>query len=233
MRIVVVGAGPAGLYFALLAKKAQPSHRITVIERNPSDATYGWGVVFSEETLGALRDADRPTFEEITDTFAKWTAIDVRYRGETVRSHGHAFSAIARKRLLEILQGRCRELGIELSFEREVADLAKFRRADLVVGADGVNSLVRLTHEEVFRPTLDVHRTKFAWFGTDLVFNAFTFIFRETEHGLFQVHGYPVDAGTSTFIVECPEPVWRRAGLDRVSEEDSLAYCQKLFAQDL
>ena len=233
MRIVVVGAGPSGLYFALLAKKAQPSHRITVIERNPSDATYGWGVVFSEETLGALRDADRPTFDEITDTFAKWTAIDVRYRGETVRSHGHAFSAIARKRLLEILQGRCRELGIELSFEHEVADLGEFGRADLVVGADGVNSLVRRTHEEVFRPTLDVHPTKFAWFGTDLVFKAFTFIFRETEHGLFQVHAYPVDAGTSTFIVECPEPVWRRARLDRVGEQDSLDFCQKLFAQDL
>ncbi len=216
MRIVVVGAGPSGLYFALLAKKAQPSHRITVIERNPSDATYGWGVVFSEETLGALRDADRPTFDEITDTFAKWTAIDVRYRGETVRSHGHAFSAIAR-----------------ISFEHEVADLGEFGRADLVVGADGVNSLVRRTHEEVFRPTLDVHPTKFAWFGTDLVFKAFTFIFRETEHGLFQVHAYPVDAGTSTFIVECPEPVWRRARLDRVGEQDSLDFCQKLFAQDL
>jgi len=233
LRIVVVGAGPAGLYFALLAKKAQPSHRITVVERNPPDATYGWGVVFSEETLGALRDADRQTFDEITDTFAKWTAIDVRYRGETVRSRGHAFSAIARKRLLEILQGRCAELGVELSFEREVADLTKLGRADLVVGADGVNSLVRRTHEEVFKPTLDVHRTKFAWFGADLVFKAFTFIFRETEHGLFQVHGYPVDAGTSTFIVECPEPVWRRAGLDVASEEDSLAFCQKLFAQDL
>ena len=233
MRIVVIGGGPAGLYFALLAKKAQPSHRITIIERNPPDATYGWGVVFSEETLGALRDADRPTFDSIIDTFAKWTAIDVRYRGDTVRSRGHAFSAIARRRLLNILQERCAELGVELAFERELSDIDDVGPADLVVGADGVNSLVRRTHEQVFRPSLDVHHTKYAWFGTDLVFKAFTFIFRQTEEGLFQVHGYPVDAGSSTFIVECPEAVWRRAGLDRASEEESLAFCQKLFAPEL
>ena len=233
MRIVVVGGGPAGLYFALLARKADPSSRITVIERNPPDATYGWGVVFSEETLGSLRDADRETYDSIGDTFAKWTAIDVRYRGDTVRSRGHAFSALARKRLLQILQSRCAHLGVELSFEREVADPADLGRADLVVGADGVNSLIRRTHQEVFKPTLDVHRTKYAWFGTDLVFKAFTFIFRQTDHGLFQVHGYPVDAATSTFIVECPEEVWRRAGLDRASEEESVAFCQKLFGEDL
>lgn len=233
MRIVVVGGGPAGLYLGLLAKKADPSHRITIIERNPPDATYGWGVVFSEETLGALRDADRPTYDEITDTFAKWNAIDVKYRGDTVRSRGHAFSAIARKRLLSILQQRCAELGVELRFEQEVADLSKAARADLVVGADGVNSMVRRSLEDVFKPTLDVHRTKFAWFGADLVFKAFTFIFRETEQGLFQVHGYPVDARSSTFIVECPEPVWRRAGLDHASEKESRAFCERLFAEDL
>jgi anthraniloyl-CoA monooxygenase len=233
MRIVIVGGGPAGLYLGLLMKKADLRHDVTVLERNPPDATFGWGVVFSEETLGALRDADRPTFDEITDTFAKWDAIDVRYRGETVRSRGHAFSAIARKRLLGILQRRCADLGVKLRFETEVPDLSALQEADLVVGADGVNSTIRRGLEDTFRPELDVHRTRFVWFGTDLVFTAFTFIFRENEHGLFQVHGYPFDAATSTFIVECPEETWRRAGLDEASDDDSIAYCEKLFADDL
>jgi anthraniloyl-CoA monooxygenase len=233
MRIVTLGAGPAGLYFSLLMKKADPSHHVTVIERNPADATYGWGVVFSEETLGALRDADRSSFDEITETFATWNAIDIRYRGETVRSHGHAFSAISRKRLLQILQHRCTEIGVELEFLREIQDPTELGEADLIVAADGVNSIVRRGREAAFRPSMDVHRTKFVWFGTDLVFGAFTFIFRESEHGLFQVHGYPFDADTSTFIVECPEDTWRRAGLEEANEEDSIAYCEKLFADDL
>src|SRR5881628_2434146 len=233
MRIVVLGGGPAGLYFSLLAKKAQPSHRITVVERNPPDATFGWGVVFSEETLGAFRDADFETYTEITDTFARWGAIDVRYRGATVRSRGHVFSAIARKRLLQILQARCRELGVNLEFGHEIEGLGEFEGFDLVVGADGVRSVVRRELAEAFRPTEDVHRTRFVWFGSDLVFDAFTFIFRENEHGLFQVHGYPFDAATSTFIVECPEETWLRAGLEQASDDESIAYCSKLFAEDL
>jgi anthraniloyl-CoA monooxygenase len=239
VHIVTVGGGPAGLYFGLLMKKADPSHRITVLERNPPDATFGWGVVFSEETLAALRDADRPTFDEIVDTFAKWSAIDVRYRGETVRSGGHVFSAISRKRLLNILQRRCADLGVDLRFDVEVEpeDVVRgsgpFAGADVIVAADGVNSRVRAARAEAFRPTLDVHRTKFVWFGTPLTFRAFTFIFRENEHGLFQVHAYPFDATTSTFIVECPEETWRRAGLDQAGEQDSIAYCEKLFAEDL
>jgi anthraniloyl-CoA monooxygenase len=234
MRIGVLGGGPAGLYFALLAKRADPAHEITVVERNAPDATFGWGVVFSEETLGALRDADYPSYVEITDTFARWSAIDVVYGGRTVRSGGHMFSAIARKRLLEILQRRCREVGVELAFRQEVPDLdATFADRDLVVAADGVNSTARRLLAPHLRPSLDVHRSKFVWFGTDLPLDAFTFIFRSTEHGMFQVHAYPFDAETSTFIVECTEATWRAAGLDQAGEEESIAACQELFAPEL
>jgi anthraniloyl-CoA monooxygenase len=233
VRIAVAGAGPSGLYFALLMKKFDPSHDITVLERNPPDATFGWGVVFSEETLGSFRDADFETYTEITDTFARWGAIDVRYRGTTVRSRGHVFSAIARKRLLQILQSRCRELGVTLEFHHEIEGLGQFEGFDLVVGADGVRSVIRRDLADSFRPSEDVHRTKFVWFGTDLVFDAFTFIFRENEHGLFQVHAYPFDAETSTFIVECPEETWRRAGLESASEKESIEFCERLFAEEL
>jgi anthraniloyl-CoA monooxygenase len=233
MRIGILGGGPAGLYFALLMKKADPRHQVRVIERNPSDATFGWGVVFSEETLGALRDADYESYVRITDTFAKWNAIDVRYRGETIRSRGHAFSGIARKELLRILQERCRELGVRLEFRRELTDLAPFDDDDLVVAADGVNSLARRLLEPRFEPSLDLHSTKYAWFGADLAVDAFTFIFRDTEHGLFQVHAYPFDAHTSTFIVEAHESTWRRAGLDEMPEEESLRFCQQLFRPEL
>jgi anthraniloyl-CoA monooxygenase len=233
MRISILGAGPAGLYLALLAMKADPARQVTVVERNPPDATYGWGVVFSEETLGALRDADRPSYDRITESFAKWGAIDIRYRGETVRSRGHAFSGMARKDLLRILQERCAELGVELRFHEEVTGLDQIPEADLIVGADGVNSLVRRLDGEGFAPTFHVHGTRYVWFGTDLVFKAFTFIFRENDHGLFQVHAYPFDAATSTFIVECPEETWRAAGLDQATEEESIAYCEKLFDEDL
>jgi len=233
MRIGVLGGGPAGLYFALLAKRADPSCEVTVVERNAPDATFGWGVVFSEETLGGLRDADYPSYAEITDTFARWNAIDVVYGGRTIRSGGHRFSAIARKRLLEILQRRCNQVGVELAFHTEVPTLDAFADRDLVVAADGVNSTARRLLAEPLRPSHDVHRSKFVWFGTDLVLDAFTFVFRATEHGMFQVHAYPFDARTSTFIVECTEATWRRAGLEQASEEESIAFCQQLFAPEL
>ncbi len=232
MRIEVVGGGPAGLYFALLAKKDDRSREVVVHERNPPDSTFGWGVVFSEETLGSLRDADHASWEEITETFARWSTIDVHVGGETVRSVGHVFSGISRKRLLLILQQRCRELGVELRFEEEVQADA-LPEADLVVGSDGVNSFVRRSDPEAFGASERVHPTRYIWFGTDLVFRAFTFVFRETEHGMFQVHAYPFDADRSTFIVECREDVWRRAGLAEASEEESIAFCEELFEREL
>jgi anthraniloyl-CoA monooxygenase len=229
----VLGGGPSGLYFALLAKKANPSDDVVVVERNPPDATFGWGVVFSEETLGALRDADYETYTEIGESFARWNAIDIYYRDTKIRSRGHVFTGISRKVLLNILQRRCRTLGVQLEFERDVRDLADFEGADLIVGADGINGLVRRTYGDFFKPDVVTHPTKYVWFGSDMPLDAFTFIFRRNDDGLFQVHAYPFDAHTCTFIVECPEDAWRRAGLESASEADSIAYCESLFQPEL
>jgi anthraniloyl-CoA monooxygenase len=229
MRVSVLGAGPSGLYLAVLLRKA--GHDVSVVERNAPDATFGWGVVFSEETLGALRDADYHTYLEITDSFARWTSIDIRYRGATLRSGGHTFSAIKRTHLLDILQRRCRELGVSLTFHEEVGSFEP--DADLVVAADGANSTLRRGFAEQFGSSSVPQGCKYVWFGTDLVLDAFTFVFKETEHGLFQVHAYPFDEHTSTWIVETTESTWRAAGLDTMSEVDSMAFCQSLFADEL
>jgi anthraniloyl-CoA monooxygenase len=228
VKVEIVGAGPAGLYLAILLKKLDRGVDVRVLERNAPDATFGFGVVFSEETLGALRDADPETHLEITDTFARWDRIDIRYQGRELSSRGHSFSAIARKRLLEILQERCRELGVTLEFGVEVEELPS---ADLVVGADGANSFVRRL--AAFDTKVRTEGSKYVWFGTDHVFDAFTFAFRETEHGLFNAHAYPYDERMSTFIVECPESVWRSVGLDEMDEQESLAFCEQLFANEL
>jgi anthraniloyl-CoA monooxygenase len=228
VRTTVLGAGPAGLYLSILLKKADPRHEVTIVERNPPDATFGFGVVFSEETLSRLRVADEPTFTAITDAWASWTTIDIHFGGDVIRSHGHRFSAIRRTKLLGILQQRARELGVELRFEREVSDLSQLPEADLLVGADGVNTLVG--RAPGFGRSAEAYPTRFAWFGTDVALDAFTFAFVETEHGVFQAHAYPFDEDTSTFIVETRTDTWERAGLGARSEEESLAFCQELFA---
>ncbi|MDB4996908.1 MAG: yqjM [Myxococcaceae bacterium] len=234
MKILCVGGGPAGLYFALLLKKANPEHDITVLERNAPGETFGWGVVFSDETLGYLGENDAKTHEEITQTFAHWDAIDVHYKGEIVRSGGHGFSGIARKKLLQILQARCRELGVNLVFNVEIEpDPAAWAGYDLVVAADGVNSKVRKLYESTFRPQLDVRSARYMWLGTKKLFDAFTFLFAHNDDGVFQVHAYRFDDTTSTFIVECDERSWLAAGLDRKSIDESIAYMEKLFARQL
>jgi anthraniloyl-CoA monooxygenase len=233
MRIEILGGGPAGLYFAILMKKAFPEVVIRLRERNRADDTFGWGVVFSDETLSNFETADPGSFAEIRKSFAYWTDIETFAGDACIRSTGHGFCGLSRKRLLQIFHARCRELGVELEFEREVRGLDDAAGADLVLAADGINSLVRDRNAEWFRPSIDWRKCRFCWLGTTKPLTAFTFVFRENEHGLFQVHAYPFEANLSTFIVECHEDTWRRAGLDRATEAETVAYCEKLFADHL
>ena len=233
MKIAILGGGPAGLYGGLLIKKAHPSHDITIIERNAADVTYGWGVVFSDRTLASFQRADYKSYEQITNQFVIWDDIDIYYRGETIRCGGHVISGIARKALLHILQKRCEELGISMHFSQEINDHAELASFDLVIAADGVNSIARKTYAEHFQPSITLGRARYIWLGADKVLDAFTFIFRENEYGLFQVHAYPFSGTASTFLVECDELSWLNAGLDRADETQSMAYCQHLLAENL
>jgi anthraniloyl-CoA monooxygenase len=234
VKVVCIGGGPAGLYFALLYKKARPDADITVLERNAAGVTFGWGVVFSDETLSYLEESDAPTHQAITKAFAHWTAIDIHYRGECVRSDGHGFSGIARKELLRILTDRCIELGVKVVFETEVDDHETLaREADLVVACDGVKSKVREKLASELSPSLDVRNAHYIWLGTKKKFDAFTFYFEENAHGMFQVHAYRFDEDTSTFIVECDDASFRAAGLEKASTEESIAYIEELFGKHL
>jgi len=235
MNIICIGGGPAGLYFALLMKQ-QGAHRIVVVERNRPYDTFGWGVVFSDQTLGNLVGADETTARQILRAFNHWDDIEVFFKGEVVRSGGHGFCGIGRKRLLNILQQRCEELGVELVFETEVVDdqaLAARYQADLVIAADGLNSRIRGRYADTYRPQVEARQCRFVWLGTTKKFDAFTFDFRATEHGWFQAHIYQFDGATSTFIIETPEEVWRAAGLDEMSQEEAIAFCERLFADRL
>lgn len=236
MNIVCIGGGPAGLYFALLMKKQNPAHRIVVIERNRPYDTFGWGVVFSDQTLGNLVKADEPTAKTILQAFNHWDDIDVHFKGQVVTSGGHGFCGIGRKRLLNILQERCEQLGVELVFETEVEDdqeIARQYQADLVIASDGLNSRIRTRYAATYQPDIDTRKCRFVWLGTKKLFSAFTFAFEETEHGWFQAHAYQYDGDTATFIVETPEEVWLKAGLDQMSGDEAIHFCEQLFAKYL
>jgi anthraniloyl-CoA monooxygenase len=233
VHIGVVGGGPAGLYFALLARKALPEHEVTVLERNPAGATYGWGVVFSDRTLTSFREADFKTYSQIVEKFIIWDAIDVRYRDAVVRCGGQVFSGIARKALLSLLLDRCDELGVSLELEREVGSISELEGFDLVVAADGIRSIVRDAYTDVFRPRVIHGSSRYIWFGTTRVFDSFTFAFRSNDAGFWQAHAYPFDGETSTFIVECDAETWSRAGLDELDEHGGASYCEALFEDDL
>jgi anthraniloyl-CoA monooxygenase len=234
MKIKIIGGGPAGMYFAILMKKADAAHDITIHERNGPDDTFGWGVVFSGKTLSNLRVADEPSHAEITRSFEAWDNVDVVHRGEKISIHGNSFSGIARLRLLKILQRRCEELGVAINFRQEVVDIDSLRAGcDLLVGADGVNSLIREKFRAEFQPDLSIRPNKYIWYGTNHLFHGLTLTFRETPAGVFAAHSYKFDKATSTFIVECDPQTWASAGFAEMSEEDTRRYLAAVFAPDL
>ena len=234
MKITIIGGGPAGMYFAILMKAADAGHQITIYERNGPDDTFGWGVVFSGRTLSNLRAADPASHAEITGDFAAWDNVDVAHRDEQISIHGNSFSGIARLRLLKILQRRCEDLGIEITFHTEISDLVSLVSAcDLFVGADGVNSTVRQTFADQFKPDLSTRPNKYIWYGTHQLFHGLTLTFRETPDGVFAAHSYKFNATTSTFIIECDPQTWARAGFAGLSDEQTRAFLENVFAKDL
>ena len=233
MKIIIIGGGPAGLYFALLMKKSNPAHEITVMERNGPDDTFGWGVVFSDKTLSYLKENDEESYVDITNRFETWDNVDVVHRDQKITIRGNKFFGIARIELLHILQHRCQELGVSLRFRTEVSDVEKYAGCDLLVGADGINSIVRQKYSEFFQPSLSVRRNKYIWYGTNQLFHGLTLTFRESEAGVFAAHSYKFNKQTSTFIVECDEETWRQAGFENMTDEATRAYLAQVFSKDL
>ena len=231
MKVVCLGGGPAGLYFSILMKKANPAHDITVIDRNAADNTFGWGIVFSDKTMDGFRAADAEVVDEIEANFHHWDDIDVHFKGQKITSGGHGFCGIARLKLLEIFQRRAKNLGVNLVFEQEFKDPDDYaKNYDLVIGADGVFSTTRSKHDAHFNPRIDLRTCRFIWLGTKKKLDAFTFAFKETEFGWFNLHAYRFNDEMSTFIVETPESTWFKAGIDKFEAAESIAFCEKLFA---
>ncbi|HMG75443.1 MAG TPA: FAD-dependent monooxygenase [Pyrinomonadaceae bacterium] len=234
MKINIIGGGPAGMYFAILMKSAAAAHDITIYERNGPDDTFGWGVVFSGKTLSNLKAADEPSHAAITRNFEAWDNVDVVHRDQKISIHGNSFSGIARLRLLKILQRRCEDLDVQINFRTELTYFDLLRAdCDLLVAADGVNSFVRQTFTDQFRPELSVRPNKYIWYGTNQLFHGLTLTFRETRAGVFAAHSYEFDQTTSTFIVECDPQTWHEAGFDKMSDAETRAYLAEVFAPDL
>ena len=232
MNIACIGGGPAGLYLGILVKRVAPQHEVVVYERNRPADTFGFGVVFSDATLGHLAAADPETHAEITASFARWDDIEIHAGGEVLRSTGHGFCGLERKRLLEILQRRAAALGVRVEYEHEIKSLSEIT-ADVIVACDGVASWVRDALAGELAPRVDVRPNKFVWLGSTVPYRAFTFLFKETEYGLFRVHAYRFHESGSTFIVECREETWRKAGLADADEDTTVRILEGVFAEDL
>ncbi len=233
LRIVCVGGGPGGLYFALLMKRAAPQNDICVVERNRPGDTFGFGVVFSDATMAGIAEADSEAFAAISNGLVHWDDIAIHYGGETIVSTGHGFSGMSRHTLLATLQQQAAAAGVRLEFEREIDTLDQFADADLIVGADGVNSTVRRLLADRLETVIDHRPNRFVWLGTTKPFAEFTFYFKRNEHGLWRVHAYQYGPNRSTFIVECRDETWRAAGMHRASEEETAAFLEALFSEEL
>jgi len=233
MKITIVGGGPGGLYFALLMKRSNPSHQVRILERDGPNDTFGWGIVFSDQTFSYLANSDPESFERIRASCEVWDNVDVVHRGEKISIRGNHFSGIGRLAFLNILQDRCRELGVDLGFHVNVTDPATLAECDLLVGADGANSLVRKTYGEYFEPSVEPRKNKYIWLGTHRLFNGLTLTFRENEAGLFIAHSYKFSKTTSTFIVECDDQTWNAARLGQKTEEQTCQYLADVFRDDL
>ena len=232
MKIACIGGGPAGLYLGILVKRVAPEHEVVIYERNRAAETFGFGVVFSDATLGNLQAADPESSAQITARFERWDDIEIHFKGEVLRSTGHGFCGLERKVLLQILQARAAALGVRVEYEHDLQALHEIS-ADLIVASDGVASWVRDALAPALQPLVDVRSNKFVWLGCTVPYRAFTFLFRDTPHGLFRVHAYPFQAGASTFIVECREETWRAAGLADADEDRTLEIIGDIFREHL